>query len=72
MTYRSMQADVVSFTGHNGDKGEAYYARPSGAGPTGSSACRAGRRGSTECARIWSASARKPRHPAEAGNRTRP
>ena len=31
--YRGMIAEVVSFTGHNGETCEAYYARPSGAGP---------------------------------------
>jgi carboxymethylenebutenolidase len=29
MSYPSLTAETVSFTGHNGDKGEAYYARPS-------------------------------------------
>lgn len=29
MVYRGMQTSVVSFSGHNGDTGEAYYARPS-------------------------------------------
>lgn len=33
MSYRGMVADMVSFKGHNGDTGEAYYARPSGKGP---------------------------------------
>jgi carboxymethylenebutenolidase len=33
MTYRSMTAETVSYTGHNGDTGEAYYARPAGSGP---------------------------------------
>jgi carboxymethylenebutenolidase len=33
MTYQSMLADTVSFHGHNGDTGEAYYARPAGNGP---------------------------------------
>ncbi|HVB88969.1 MAG TPA: dienelactone hydrolase family protein [Beijerinckiaceae bacterium] len=28
MVYRSMLASVDSFSGHNGDRGEAYYARP--------------------------------------------
>jgi carboxymethylenebutenolidase len=32
MSYRSLQADVVTFEGHNGDKGEAYYARPTAPG----------------------------------------
>ena len=30
--YRNLQADIVSFKGHNGDAGEAYYARPAGGG----------------------------------------
>lgn len=33
MSYRSLVADVVTFTGNGGDKGEAYYARPAGPGP---------------------------------------
>jgi carboxymethylenebutenolidase len=33
MSYRGMVAEVVKFKGHNGDMGEAYYARPSGSGP---------------------------------------
>jgi carboxymethylenebutenolidase len=32
MSYRALQAEIVTFQGHNGDKGEAYYARPSGPG----------------------------------------
>lgn len=32
MSYRSQQEEMVSFKGHNGDQGEAYYARPSGPG----------------------------------------
>jgi carboxymethylenebutenolidase len=28
MTYEALQAETVSFRGHNGDEGEAYYARP--------------------------------------------
>jgi carboxymethylenebutenolidase len=28
MSYRSILAESVSFVGHNGDSGEAYYARP--------------------------------------------
>ncbi len=32
MSYRGMIADVVKFKGHNGDEGEAYYARPSAPG----------------------------------------
>ena len=33
MTYEGMLAETVSFRGHNGDVGEAYCARPLGAGP---------------------------------------
>ena len=33
MTYESMLAETVAFTGHKGDLGEAYYARPLGGGP---------------------------------------
>ena len=33
MTYESMLAETIAFRGHNGDVGEAYYARPLGAGP---------------------------------------
>src|SRR5262245_53386932 len=33
MTYESMLAETVAFRGHNGDVGEAYYARPLGGGP---------------------------------------
>ena len=33
MNYESMLAETVAFTGHKGDVGEAYYARPLGAGP---------------------------------------
>jgi carboxymethylenebutenolidase len=32
MSYRGLQAEIVSFKGHNGDTGEAYYARPTEAG----------------------------------------
>ncbi len=32
MTYEALQAETVSFRGHNGDQGEAYYARPLRAG----------------------------------------
>jgi carboxymethylenebutenolidase len=31
--YQSMLAETVTFRGHNGDLGEAYYARPLGKGP---------------------------------------
>jgi carboxymethylenebutenolidase len=33
--YRGMTTQVVSITGYQGDKGEAYYARPEGNGPFG-------------------------------------
>ncbi len=33
MSYRGMVAELVKFKGHNGDMGEAYYARPAGNGP---------------------------------------
>jgi carboxymethylenebutenolidase len=33
MTYEGMLCESVTFTGHNGDVGEAYYARPLGDGP---------------------------------------
>src|SRR5437879_4079301 len=32
MSYRAQQSELVSFQGNNGDKGEAYYSRPSDAG----------------------------------------
>jgi len=32
MAYRGMLAETVPFRGHNGDVGEAYYARAAGAG----------------------------------------
>jgi carboxymethylenebutenolidase len=32
MSYEGMQAEVVSFKGHNGDAGDGYYARPMKAG----------------------------------------
>ena len=32
MSYEGLQAEVVPFKGHNGDTGEAYYARPTKAG----------------------------------------
>ncbi|MBI1778045.1 MAG: dienelactone hydrolase family protein [Proteobacteria bacterium] len=32
MAFRSLQMETVAFRGHDGAKGEAYYARPSGAG----------------------------------------
>jgi carboxymethylenebutenolidase len=33
MTYRDITCEVVKFTGHNGEQGEAYYTRPAGPGP---------------------------------------
>jgi carboxymethylenebutenolidase len=33
MTYEGMLAETVAFRGHNDDVGEAYHARPLGAGP---------------------------------------
>src|SRR5580693_6334359 len=30
--YQGLQAETVPFRGHNGDQGEAYYARPARAG----------------------------------------
>jgi carboxymethylenebutenolidase len=30
--YRGLQGESVMFRGHNGDAGEAYYARPIGSG----------------------------------------
>ena len=33
MTYESMLAETVAFTGYRSDIGEAYYARPLGGGP---------------------------------------
>ena len=32
MSYSSLMAETVAFVGHNGDRGEAYYARPTRAG----------------------------------------
>jgi carboxymethylenebutenolidase len=32
MPYRATQAETLKFKGHNGDEGDAYYARPSAAG----------------------------------------
>jgi carboxymethylenebutenolidase len=32
MSYAGLIAETVTFTGHNGDRGEAYYARPAGDG----------------------------------------
>jgi carboxymethylenebutenolidase len=33
MTYRDITCEVVTFTAHNGEQGESYYARPAGPGP---------------------------------------
>ncbi len=33
MAFRAQQSEMVTFDGFGGDKGEAYYAHPSGAGP---------------------------------------
>jgi carboxymethylenebutenolidase len=33
MAFRPIQTEMVSYIGHNRDKGEAYYARPTGNGP---------------------------------------
>ena len=33
MTYRNIISEVVPFTAHNGETGEAYYTRPAGPGP---------------------------------------
>jgi len=33
MAFRAIQTEMVSYTGHNRDEGEAYYARPAGNGP---------------------------------------
>jgi carboxymethylenebutenolidase len=35
MSYQSIIGETVSFQGHNGDKGEAYYARPNKPGRVG-------------------------------------
>jgi len=32
MSYASVAAETIAFRGHNGDQGEAYYARPAAAG----------------------------------------
>ena len=32
MSYPGLVADTVKFRGHNGDTGDAYYARPTGSG----------------------------------------
>jgi carboxymethylenebutenolidase len=32
MSYRAITAETIPFTGHNGDRGEAYYARPNAPG----------------------------------------
>jgi carboxymethylenebutenolidase len=33
MAFRNIQTEMIGYTGHNRDKGEAYYARPQGNGP---------------------------------------
>jgi carboxymethylenebutenolidase len=33
MAFRNIQTEMVNYIGHNRDRGEAYYARPSGNGP---------------------------------------
>lgn len=33
MAFRNLRAEMVTYRGHNGDRGEAYYARPDGGGP---------------------------------------
>ena len=33
MAFRSIQTEMVPYIGHNRDRGEAYYARPTGNGP---------------------------------------
>jgi carboxymethylenebutenolidase len=33
MAFRNLRTEMVTYRGHNGDRGEAYYARPEGAGP---------------------------------------
>ena len=33
MTYRDIICEEIKFKGHNGDEGNAYYARPKGDGP---------------------------------------
>ena len=33
MAFRNIQTEMVSYIGHNRDRGEAYYARPAGNGP---------------------------------------
>jgi len=33
MAFRNLRTEMVTYRGHNGDRGEAYYARPDGAGP---------------------------------------
>src|SRR5690242_20200138 len=35
MSYNGMTAETVTFRGHNGDQGEAYYARPTRPGKCG-------------------------------------
>jgi carboxymethylenebutenolidase len=33
MAFRNIQAEMETYRGHNGDRGESYYARPAGSGP---------------------------------------
>src|SRR5437667_4991177 len=33
MAFRNIQAEMASYRGHNGDRGESYYALPAGSGP---------------------------------------
>jgi carboxymethylenebutenolidase len=33
MTFRAIQAETVAFPAHDGDRGEAYFGRPTGSGP---------------------------------------
>src|SRR5256885_16629569 len=35
MAYEGLQSETVNFHGHNGDRTEAYYARPAGPGKVG-------------------------------------
>ena len=35
MAYEGLQTETVTFRGHNGDRTEAYYARPAGPGKVG-------------------------------------
>src|SRR5690349_23353295 len=33
MAFRNIQAEMETYRGYNGDRGESYYARPAGSGP---------------------------------------